>query len=148
MERYLYRGVNPEMYESTGGRLVPKAIGQPFKRAAKYGQGFKYGEVTYGESTKNAIVGHQKDSFAFPSSGVSTTPIFDNARAYATHKGKYPSGYVFKIDTKLFESSCVKAYEVSEYVPNPAIPGDREIILVAGDCGVLPDDIVVEIINV
>lgn len=148
MERYLYRGVNPEVYKSTGGRLVPKAIGQPFKRAVKYGQGFKYVEVTYGESTKNAVVGHQKDSSAFPSSGVSTTRVFDNAKAYATHKGRSASGYVFKIDTKLFESSRVKAYEVSEYAPNPAIPGDREIILVAGDCGVLPDDIVVEIIKV
>jgi hypothetical protein len=37
---------------------------------------------------------------------------------------------------------------VSEYVRKPAIPEDKEIILVAGDCGVLPEDIIVLIIKV
>lgn len=148
MERYLYRGVNSEMYESTGGRLEPKAIGKSFKRTIKYGQGFKYGEITYGNSTNNAVVSHQKDSSAFPSSGVSTTSVFENARAYATHKGKFESGYVFKIDTELLESASVSAYVVSEYTKEPAIPEDKEVILVASDCGVLPENIVVEIIKV
>lgn len=148
MDRYLYRGVNPDMYDSTGGRLFPKAIGEPFKRAIKYGQGFKYGEITYGKSAKNAIVAHQRDSSAFPSSGVSTTPVFENAETYALHKGKYTSGYVFKIDTERFESAGVIGYDVSEYAPTPAIPEDKEIILVAEDFGALPKYIVVEIIEV
>jgi hypothetical protein len=148
MNRYLYRGENPDMYESSGGRLIPKAFGEPFMRAIKYGQGFKYGEITYGKSAKSAIVAHQKDSSAFPSSGVSTTPVFENAKAYALHKGKYKSGYVFKIDTERFESAGVTAWDVSKYAPTPAIPEDKEIILVAEDFGALPKDIVVEIIEV
>ena len=80
IERYLYRGVNSELYESTCGQLILKALGRPFERVVKYGQGFKFGEFTYGKSTKNAVVGHQKDSSRFTSSGVSTTPIFENAK--------------------------------------------------------------------
>lgn len=147
MERYLYRGVNSEMHERTEGQLIPKALGHPFKRAGKYGQ-FKYGEITYGKSTKNAVVGHQKDSSSFPSSGVSTTPIFENAKEYATHKGKYSSGYVYKIDTHQLSHAGVEAHIVSEHAPMPSIPEDEEVILVASDYGALPSDIVVEIIKV
>jgi len=148
MARYLHRGVNSDLYNRTGGQLIPKAIGKPFKRAMKYGQGFKYGTFTYGTSTKNAIVAHQRDSSRFPSSGVSTTPIFENAKIYATHRGKFKSGFIFKIDTELLASFYVEAYEVSNYVQKPAIPKDKEVILVASDQGSLPTDIVVEIIKV
>jgi hypothetical protein len=65
MKRYLYRRVNPEMYQSRRGRLEPKAIGKSFKGTVKYGQGFKYGEVTYGSSTKNTVVGHQRIALHF-----------------------------------------------------------------------------------
>ena len=148
MNRYLYRGVNSDLYETTEGRLLPKTIGEDFKLGIKYGQGFKYGEITYGKSVKNAIVAHQKNSSTFPSSGISTTPVFENAKAYALHKGKYTSGYVFKIDTELLKSVGVMAYDVSEYAPAPAIPEDKEIILVAKDFGALPKEIVIEIIEV
>jgi len=147
MERYLYRGVNSEMYESTGEKLVPKMIGVDFQRIEKYGY-FKYGTRIYGKSTKNAVVAHQENSSINPSSGVSTTPFIENAKIYATHKGKFKSGYVFKIDRGLLESAGVSDYEVAEYTKNPAITDDKEIILVASDCGVLPKDIVVEIIKV
>lgn len=91
---------------------------------------------------------HQKDSSKYPSSGVSTTPSFDNAKSYATHNGKYDSGYVYKIDTELLEKNGVKAYPVDQYAVYAAIPGDREVILVADNFGALPDKIVVEIIEV
>ncbi len=127
---------------------MPKAIGEPFKRSIKFGQGFKYGEITYGESDTNAVVAHQRDSSIFPSSGVSTTPFFENAKIYALHKGKYTSGYIFKIDTEQFESAGVIAYDISEYAPNPAIPEDQEVILVAKHFGALPENIIAEIIKV
>ncbi|MDR4493065.1 MAG: hypothetical protein R3B74_01330 [Nitrospirales bacterium] len=136
------------MFRSTEGRLLPKAIGVEFKRAIKYGQGFKYGEITYGSSVKNAIMAHQKDSSTFPSSGVSTTPVFENAKAYALHNGVYTSGYVFKIDAELLKTVGVMAYDISETAPAPAISEDKEIILVAKDFGVLPTEIVIEIIEV
>jgi hypothetical protein len=148
MERYVYRGVNPELYQESNGKLIPKSVGRQFKCPVYYGE-VHYGEgVTYGESETNAVIMHQKDSSKYPSSGVSTTPIFENAKSYATHHGKYDSGYVYKIDTELLEKDGVKAYPVDQYAVLPAIPGDREVILVADNLGELPDTIVVEIIKV
>ncbi len=147
MERYLYRGVNAKMHKETGGKLEPKAIGKPFKRFVKYGQ-FKYGQVTYGKSVKNAVVSQQENSNKYPTSGVSTTPNLENAKAYATHLGKYPSGVVYKIDSKLLMKAQVTAYKVIDFITRPAIPDDKEVILVANEYGVLPDEIIVDIIKV
>lgn len=147
MERYLYRGVNAKMHKDTGGKLEPKAIGEPFKRFVKYGQ-FKYGQVTYGESAQNAVVSHQENSTEYPTSGVSTTPHFENAKAYATHQGKHTSGVVYKIDSELLIKAKVTAYKVIDFITRPAIPEDKEVILVAKDLGPLPDQIVVEVIKV
>ena len=149
MERYLYRGVNPELYQASNGKMIPKSIGRQFRRPVHYGEGGCYGEgLKYGESETNAVIMHQKDSSKYPTSGVSTTPIYENARSYATHNGKYDSGYVYKIDTELLEKNGVKSYSVSEHALYPAIPGDREVILVADKFGALPDEIIVEIIKV
>jgi hypothetical protein len=147
MERYLYRGVNAKIHEDTGGKLEPKAIGEPFKRLVKYGH-FKYGEVTYGKSLKNAVVSHQKNSSAYPTSGISTTPFFDKAKVYATNKGKYATGVIYKIDTELLQKAKVRAYKVIDFTVKPALPDDKEIILVAEDFGTLPAEIVVEVIEV
>ncbi len=149
MERYLYRGVNPEIYQKSNGKLEPKSIGSPFRRAIRFGEGGRFGEgLKFGESETNAVIMHQKDSSKYPSSGVSTTSSFDNAKLYATHNGKYDSGYVYKIDTELLEKNGVNAYHVSEHAVYPAIPDDREVILVADDFGALPDKVIVEIIEV
>ena len=126
---------------------MPKTISKPFEHMAKFGQ-FKFGEHTFGKSQKNAVVGHQKASSKFPSSWISTTPIFENAKIYATHGSKYQFGYVFKIDTERLKSAGVSAYIVSEFTAKPEIPIDKEIILVGRDFGVLPQDIVLEIIKV
>ena len=148
-ERYLYRGVNADLYAETYGQLEPKASGQMFKRPVYYGEKFFYGDgTTYGESEANAVIMHQRNSSAYPSAGVSTTPILENAKSFATHHGKYPRGYVYKIDTELLEEAGVKAYPVGDYAVQPAIPGDREVILVAESCGALPQKIVVEVIEV
>ncbi len=149
MERYLYRGVNPDLHAKTGGKLEPKRSGQEFRREVYYGEEVYYGNgSTYGESETNAAIMHQRDSSKYPSSGVSTTPIFENAKSYATHGGKYQRGYVYKIDTTLLEPARVKAYPVGDHAVQPAIPSDREVILVAADYGALPQEIVVEVIEV
>jgi hypothetical protein len=149
MDRYLYRGINPELYQADDGKLKPKSVGIPFRRPVRYGDGGRYGEgLKYGESETNAVIMHQKNSSKYPTSGVSTTPIYENARLYATHKGKYNSGYVIKIDTELLEKNGVKSYVVSDHSRYPAIPGDKEVILVADHCGPLPDQIIVKIIEV
>lgn len=97
MDRYLYRGVNKKLYQESAGRLIPKNPGQPFKRLAYYDGDFYHGiGITYGESKTNAVIMHQIDSSRYSGSGISTTPIFENAKRYATHDGVYASGYVYK----------------------------------------------------
>ena len=94
------------------------------------------------------MIQHQRDSSKHKTSGVSTTPMFENACRYATNGGQYATGYVYKLDTFLFEQHEVVAYVVSEHATQPAILGDKEVILVSKDFGVLPQGIVVEVIEV
>ena len=146
LPRYLYRGANSDLHERNQGKLVAKSIGKPFKSHAYYGDAEWGDGSVYGESERNTVIQHQRDSSEHPTSGVSTTPILENARRYATHDGKYPSGFVYKIDTERLEVTQVTAYPVSDHATQPAIPGDEEVILVAADYGVLPEEIVVEVI--
>ena len=149
MARYLYRGVNQDLYRSTGGKLRPKACGDVFKRPVYGGEKVYYKDRSvYGESEQNAVIMHQRDSSKYPTSGVSTTPIYENAVRYATHDGKHPSGHVYKIDTTLLEAHGVKAYPVDQHALKPAIPEDQEVILVASDYGVLPVQIIVDVVKV
>jgi hypothetical protein len=149
MERYLYRGVNPKLYIATDGKLIPKESGKPFKRFVCYGDDVYYGSGnTHGESEANAVIMHQIDSSKYPSSGISTTPVFENAKLYATDKGKHASGHIYKIDTNLLGAAHVKAYPVDDHAVQPAIPDDKEIILVAEKFGTLPNEIIVEIIEI
>lgn len=146
MTRFLYRGVNQDINRSTGGKLRPKACGEDFERPVHYGEVY-YGDGTvYGESERNAVIMHQRDSSKYRTSGVSTTPIYENAVRYATHDGQ--SGYVYKIDAGLLEAHGVTAYPVDEHAVKPAIPEDQEVILVASDFGTLPDEIIVEVVAV
>lgn len=148
MHRYLCRGVNPKIHKINAGRLVPKATGMPFKRSAYWGE-FYWGDgTTLDESEANAVIQHQLDSSKYPSSGISTTPSFENAKRYATNDGKYESGYIYKIDTGLLEKYRVSSYAVVEHATSPAIPGDEEVILVAKDFGLLSSEIIVEVIHV
>lgn len=149
MTRYLYRGANPDLYRRTGGKLKPKAEGEPFKRHVYFGGEtyFNDGSV-YGESERNAVIMHQRNSSKYPTAGVSTTPIYENAVRYATHDGKHESGYVYKIDATLLESHGVTAYPVDHHAVKPQIPEDQEVILVARDFGELPVEIIIEVIEV
>ena len=147
--RYLFRGVNPELYKATGGQLVPKAMGVPFKQSIYWGGDSYFGDGSvFGDSETNSVIQRQRDSNKHPTSGVSTSPSFEKAKDYATHRGKYGSGYVYKIDTELLEKYAVSAYGVAEHASSPAIPKDEEIILVAKDFGVLPSQIVAEVVKV
>ena len=149
MQLFLYRGANPELHIATDGRLRPKACGERFRRPVYYGEEVFYGDGSvHGESERNAVLMHQRNSSKYPTSGVSATPHYENAARYATHDGKYTSGYVYKIDATLLKQYGVTAYRVLEHAVRPAIPGDEEVILVASDFGVLPDEIIAEVIEV
>lgn len=102
----------------------------------------------YGDSARNAVLMHQRDSTKHPSSGVSTTPNFHNAKVYATKNGEYSTGMVYKIDAELSPMHGVTAYEVVEHATVPQIPEDHEVILVARDGTELPEEIVVDVIEV
>ena len=131
---FLFRGVSLEHYQRTNGLLIPKTS-SPFEYCFKWGEpGLKWGSgATYGTSEANAVVRHQLEEAGFPTSGVSTTPLLDRATYYATHCGRYGGGYVYKIDRGALPSYGVSAYVVRDYVTNPAVPEDEEVILVAAD---------------
>jgi hypothetical protein len=147
--RYLYRGVNQKMYQSSKGLLRPKQTTCAFTKTYKADGSIKAdGGATAGPSIQNAVLGHQLNSENFPTSGISTTPIFERAKHYATNEGRCSIGYVFMLDRELFRTFKVKEYVVSEWVQHPTIPEDNEVILVAENLAELPLEVVVDIIEV
>jgi len=147
--KYLYRGVNAGMHESNAGRLEPNAPGESFKTHTHWGGDNYWGDGSvFGESETNAVILHQFDSNKHRTSGVSTTPDFESAKRYATHDGQHKSGVVYKIEAAPFKKHHITAYQVDQHVAKPAKPEDQEVILVAGDFGTLPDQIVIGVIKV
>lgn len=148
-DRYLYRGINQTMYQSSGGMLYPKLINHSFTLVFKAdGSIYADGSATAGPSAQNAVFGQQLNSERFPTSGISTTPIIKRAQYYATTGGQCVLGYVFKLDRALFGRYGVKEYIVSTWVANPKIPEDNEVILVEQSSKALPSEVIIEIIEV
>jgi len=147
--RYLYRGVSPEFFEKTGGKLIPKTT-ETFTHIFKYGEpGIKYGSgATYGSSSANAVLRHQHNQEGYPTSGVSTTPHLAQAQIYATSGGKSKRGFIYKIDRLLLEVNGVTEFVVSDYVTRPSIPENDEVILVEKNYGTLPEAIIIELISI
>lgn len=146
-QRYLYRGVSIELHQQNYGRLVPKTQ-MKFEYAFKWGEGIKYGSgATYGTSTTNAVIRHQLNQQGFPTSGVSTTPLLERAKYYATQGGK-SAGVVYVIDPNSLAKHGVQEHIVSQYAVQPSVPEDDEVILVASDLGPLPQEIVVQILEI
>ncbi|MCK5139312.1 MAG: hypothetical protein KAQ85_05675 [Thermodesulfovibrionia bacterium] len=149
--RYLYRGISEETHGRNEG-LQPK--GTSFCRGIVIGEREDGGSdvvigsgETLGDSEENAVIAHQRDSDAFSSSGVSTTPFLKRAKIYATHKNLRSRGIVYKIDRELLANNHIKEYRVKERTPYPEIPEDDEVILVSKNNGTLANEIVVEIIT-
>lgn len=133
------------MHTAYRGELRPKEA-RPFLRSPEFGRA-EWGNAFWGENTQNAVIEHQQHQAGYPTCGVSTTPLFERAKFYATNGGKLPLGYIYVISLKALKSSGVTAYVVNEIVPMPSVPEDEEVILVARDFGTLSRDIVVEIIE-
>ncbi len=145
-DRFLYRGVNRDLYQATGG-LVPRGFG-PFEYTFLADGTIKAdGSATAGPSEQNAVLRHELRQEGFPTAGISTTPSLERARIYALGGGRYASGYVLKIDRNLLPKMGVKEYVVAEWIPYPSVPEDAEVILVANDCGALPQGVVVDVID-
>jgi hypothetical protein len=141
----LYRGVNPEMHAACDGELRPKET-KPFLKSPKWGRA-EWGNAFWGESPKNAAIEHQRHQAGYPTSGVSTTPILERAKFYATNGSKLSRGFVYVISVESLTPAGVTAYVVNDIAPMPSIPEDEEVILVAQDFGPLPRAIVVEILE-
>ena len=141
----LYRGVNTEMHATFRGELRPKET-KPFLKSPEFGRA-EWGNAFGGENVENAVIEHQQHQAGYSTSGVSTTPILERAKFYATNGGKYPRGYVYVINAGVLKHFGVTAYVVREIVPMPSIPEDEEVILVAQDFGPLPKQIIEEFIE-
>lgn len=137
------------MYQNSGGVLYPKKQNDPFSFTFKADGSVKAdSSATAGPSIQNAVLGHQISSKKFPTSGISTTPIFERAKYYATNGGQFSLGYVFKLDRKLFEKFGVEEYIVSSWVENPSKPEDEEVILVFHPLKKLPARAIAKVIEV
>jgi hypothetical protein len=141
--RVLFRGVNATLHR-LGLTLQPKRLG-PFTYPRAYGEA-TYGDGgTYGTSEANAVVRHQLDQRGFPTSGISTTPVYDRAVFYATTGRSDAAGFVYTIDRDSLSQYGVKEYIVSDYAVRPSVPADEEVILVAADGGFLPQGVVLRV---
>jgi hypothetical protein len=143
LKNLLYRGVNEKLYGELNGELRPKDD-KPFLNHPKWDQA-QWGNVTWGESKHNAIVEHQQHQAGYPTSGISTTPLYDRALFYATELDINSTGYIYVIDRSKCETLGVSVYEVNKIVPFPSVIIDKEIVLVANDFGILPQELVIEI---
>jgi len=143
MDSLLYRGVNIKLHNKNNGELRPKES-KSFSKSPEFGCA-EFGNSFWGDNEENAVVEHQQHQAGYPTSGISTTPIIERAGIYAGHDGKYVERIIYVIDPKICVALGVSIYIVSDIVPMPCIPEDKEVILVAADCGVLPKEIVVEI---
>jgi hypothetical protein len=139
----VYRGVNATFHEQSGGRLIPKESG-PFLKSPEYGKS-EFDNAYFGHNELNAIIEHQLHQSGYATCGISTTPHYDRAEYYASHGGEHSKGFVYEIDTSVCDDLEVKVYVVDETVPSPAIPEDEEVILVASECGELPNEIVSQV---
>ena len=143
MRNYLYRGVSQEFYERTQGKLTPKET-KEFKRAPEWDRA-EWDNIYWPDCEENAVIEHQLHQAGYPTSGISTTPLIERAKYYATHGGKLETGLIYVIDQELCKQHNVKIYVVPEVVPIPSIPEDKEVVLVANDFGTLPMEIIVDV---
>jgi hypothetical protein len=142
----LYRGISERLYEETRGVLRPKVY-KPFQSFATAGERISYcgSGIVCGESAANEVVRHEYMRSGEPTSGISTTPIFQRAVCYATHDGQYASGFIFTIDRNILSNYGVTQYIVKDIKPFPSVPEDEEVILVAHDFGDLPEGVILSV---
>ena len=80
-DRYLYRGINQEMFRSSKGLLHPKLMNCPFTYVFRADGSIKAdGSATAGPSRHNAVFGHKLNSDKFFTSEISSPPIFERAQ--------------------------------------------------------------------
>jgi len=144
---FLYRGVNPELYEKLHGELRPKEVGKKFSSVASCGDPHAVcgSGVMCGESVANEVIFHQWEQKGYPTSGISTTPFIDRAKFYALTDGKFAVAYIYELSVHKLSDFGVSIYRVNDLAKIPAIPEDDEHILVAKDFKSIPVDAIVRV---
>ena len=147
--KFLYRGVTIRFHKQNNGVLKPKKI-EPFNYSFHWDkEGLVWDSSgTWDTSTDNAVIIHQLNQEGFPTSGISTTPHFERAQVYARGRDRRTAGFIYKLERSLFSKHEVTEFFVSNYVKEPSIPEDDEVILVSGNFGALPQSIVIEVIPI
>jgi len=144
---FLYRGVSEELYRKLNGTISPKKSGDEFASFARFGaQHASFGSgIVSGKSDINTVVLHQWKQAGIPTSGISSTPVFERALFYALSAGTSNKGYVFKFSIIQLRKDGVSIHRVNELVPCPAVPEDDEHVLVARNFGNIPRSSIVSI---
>lgn len=138
----LFRGVSCEAFlDGTG--LSPKKSGQ-FSYSARSGEVRSGQGWRSGTGAGNAVLKHQLRQEGYPTSGVSTTPLYERALFYAT-RGGTTSGYIYKIDREQLHLLGVREFVVSDIIPFSSVPEDQEVILFAKDGTSLPTNVVLDV---
>ncbi len=147
MKEFLYRGVSEVFFKINNGKLTPKQPGKRFASHTECGDETAQcgSSMTCGFSAYNEAVRHQFMQKGLPTSGISTTPNIERAKFYATKGGKYLSGHIYIIDRTKLSKFGVSEYIVNEIIPNPSIPEDNEVIIVAQDFKQIPKSVIIEI---
>ncbi len=129
LPRYLYRALRPAEIDA-GIVLIPKA------RNLYLAEPILPMELPFDliENPKSARQRHQYDSHQYPTSYVSTTPLFERSKHYATYSdpvaGIVATKTIVKIDTTTFDTFGIVAHHVAtDHAPfQISKPEDDEII--------------------
>lgn len=96
------------------------------------------GSITYGLSSQNAVFGHQINSNKFPTSGISTTPIWERAMYYALKGLKKGNGVILEMNLNNLDKSEFEWHEINKLIANPTCREDNEILIRRFDNDVFP----------
>ena len=146
---FLYRGSTEAFHRRNGDQLRAKAVG-PFEFTFRWDQQDVRWDsgATWDTSMANAVMRHQLNQEGHPTSGISTTPHFDRAAVYARGKDGRSAGFVVKIDRARVAAIGVREFVVAEFVREPSIPEDGEVILLTAEGAPLPEEVVVGLVPV
>ena len=136
---FLYRGVTNELDSLCKGQLIPKgkqstAIPELGERGVECGAGYELG---YSEG--NGLRAHQIDSNMKKLSFVSTSKSIEIAKIFATKNGAC-NGYIYKLDSSLFEQFDV----VAEELEFPIYPDEYEVSIRTSENGIIPKGVIVD----
>lgn len=137
----VFRGVNFDLWKVINDEKVikPKGLGLDFEITFKHDGSIRYdGSATFGSSIQNAVNGHQISSDKFPTSGISTTPIWERAMYYALRGLNKGNGVILEMNLNNLDKSEFEWHEINKLIANPTCREDNEILIRRFDNGVFP----------